>query len=61
MLKIAAMAMGVSTFGFEVSSPDMWIQILPTTSTCIFLVTLDQLSCYDNWEFCCGQAICLNR
>jgi hypothetical protein len=40
--RLAAMAMAISAFGFQVSGPVTWIQILPMTSTCIFLITVDQ-------------------
>jgi hypothetical protein len=40
--RLAAMGMAIATFGFQVPGPVTWFQILPMTSTCIFLITLDQ-------------------
>jgi hypothetical protein len=39
--RLASMAMAISAFGFQVPGPVVWIQILPMTSTYIFLITFD--------------------
>jgi hypothetical protein len=46
--RLAAMAVAISAFGFQVPGPVRWIQILPMTSTCIFLIIIDKLLGYDN-------------
>jgi len=58
---LAAMAVAISAFGFQVRGPVTWIQILPVTSTCIFIITVDKLLGYDNWEFCSGPVVCITR
>jgi len=59
--RVAAVAMAISAFGFQVPGPVTWIQILPMTSTCIFLITLDQHVGYDNWQFYSGPVVCVTR
>ena len=59
--RLAAMAMAITTFDFQVPGPVTWIQIPPMTSICIFLITLDQHLGYDNWEVYSGSVVFVTR
>jgi hypothetical protein len=56
--RLAAVAMEVSAIYLKVPGPVTWIQILPMTSTCIFL---GQHLDFDNWEFYSGPVVHVTR